>query len=220
MTPRPRRGRSRARCGSGSSVLKREGLAPEWQADAPVLCVAGRGPLDEAAAAMLAQLLQKRAGRARRGRGRRRHDEYPAPRDVGRRDGVPILSRHGQSRSYALHHPSHAPQLPTAQIMLGCWKADADTAALRDSTNPRRSRPRCARRSSSAWRRREFRLPAGCATARGERPRHRVPPLGAGLGRRRLPGISYRSHRFVGPMMTPTMLCSTGVHSMPNPGVG
>jgi predicted PurR-regulated permease PerM len=34
-------------------------LAPEWRVEAPVLCVAGRGPLDEAAAAMLAQLLRK-----------------------------------------------------------------------------------------------------------------------------------------------------------------
>jgi hypothetical protein len=39
--------------------LKREELALEWQANAPALCVAGRGPLDEAAAAMLAQLLEK-----------------------------------------------------------------------------------------------------------------------------------------------------------------
>ncbi len=34
-------------------------LAPEWRGDAPVLCIAGRGPLDEAAASMLAQLLGK-----------------------------------------------------------------------------------------------------------------------------------------------------------------
>ena len=34
-------------------------LAPGWQGTAPVLCLAGRGPLDEAASAMLAQLLGK-----------------------------------------------------------------------------------------------------------------------------------------------------------------
>jgi hypothetical protein len=33
--------------------------SPEWQAQPPVLCIAGRGPLDEGASAMLAQLLQK-----------------------------------------------------------------------------------------------------------------------------------------------------------------
>ncbi|MGH7031624.1 MAG: AI-2E family transporter, partial [Stellaceae bacterium] len=32
-------------------------LAPEWQGETPVLCIAGRGPLDEAASSMLAQLL-------------------------------------------------------------------------------------------------------------------------------------------------------------------
>ena len=37
----------------------------EWQADKPVLCIAGRGPLDEAAGAMLAQLLEKRGIGAR-----------------------------------------------------------------------------------------------------------------------------------------------------------
>ena len=40
-------------------------LAPEWSGAAPVLCVAGRGPLDEAAGAMLAQLLAKHGLRAR-----------------------------------------------------------------------------------------------------------------------------------------------------------
>jgi predicted PurR-regulated permease PerM len=34
-------------------------LPEEWRGEAPVMCIAGRGPLDEAAAAMLAQLLGK-----------------------------------------------------------------------------------------------------------------------------------------------------------------
>ncbi|WP_207539895.1 AI-2E family transporter [Sabulicella rubraurantiaca] len=37
----------------------REALPPRWQGETPILCIAGRGPLDEAAAAMLAQLLGK-----------------------------------------------------------------------------------------------------------------------------------------------------------------
>jgi len=37
----------------------RAGLAPAWQTNAPVLCLAGKGPLDEAASSMLAQLLGK-----------------------------------------------------------------------------------------------------------------------------------------------------------------
>ena len=46
------------------SVLSSEELAPSWRETA-VLCVAGRGSLDEAAAAMLAQLLEKRGIGAR-----------------------------------------------------------------------------------------------------------------------------------------------------------
>src|ERR1700730_9007502 len=46
------------------SVLLPEELAPNWRETA-VLCVAGRGSLDEAAAAMLAQLLEKRGIGAR-----------------------------------------------------------------------------------------------------------------------------------------------------------
>jgi hypothetical protein len=37
----------------------RETLPPPWDGEAPVLCIAGRGPLDEAGSAMLAQLLGK-----------------------------------------------------------------------------------------------------------------------------------------------------------------
>jgi len=46
------------------SVLSPEELAPGWEGVA-VLCVAGRGSLDEAAAAMLAQLLERRGIHAR-----------------------------------------------------------------------------------------------------------------------------------------------------------
>jgi predicted PurR-regulated permease PerM len=45
-------------------VLSREELAPGWR-ERPVLCVAGRGSFDEAAAAMLAQLLENRGIGAR-----------------------------------------------------------------------------------------------------------------------------------------------------------
>jgi predicted PurR-regulated permease PerM len=40
-------------------------LAPEWQTETPVLCIAGRGALDELAARMLAQLLGKYGLKAR-----------------------------------------------------------------------------------------------------------------------------------------------------------
>ncbi|MBV8894565.1 MAG: AI-2E family transporter [Acidobacteria bacterium] len=40
-------------------LLDNSRLALEWRSKAPVLCIAGRGPLDEAASGMLAQLLGK-----------------------------------------------------------------------------------------------------------------------------------------------------------------
>lgn len=43
----------------------RADLPPSWQGEAPVLCIAGRGPLDEAASAMLVQLLGKHGMDAR-----------------------------------------------------------------------------------------------------------------------------------------------------------
>jgi hypothetical protein len=54
----PPAGSSAADEGVPESVLSAEELAPSWRGSS-VLCVAGRGSLDEASAAMLAQLLQK-----------------------------------------------------------------------------------------------------------------------------------------------------------------
>jgi predicted PurR-regulated permease PerM len=118
-------------------VLKREGLAPEWQADAPVLCVAGRGPLDEAAAAMLAQLLQKH-GLGTRVEGA----DAVATMNILRLEtsgvamvclsyldaGSPAHMRYTIRRMRRI--------LPAAQMVLACWGADADMAALRESTKP------------------------------------------------------------------------------------
>ncbi len=45
--------------------LAPEDLPPQWRGEAPILCVAGRGPLDRAASIMLAQLLDKHGLKAR-----------------------------------------------------------------------------------------------------------------------------------------------------------
>jgi predicted PurR-regulated permease PerM len=41
-------------------VVKRDDLAPGWVVDEPILCIGGRSALDEAAAAILAEVLKKR----------------------------------------------------------------------------------------------------------------------------------------------------------------
>ncbi|HLY45562.1 MAG TPA: AI-2E family transporter [Stellaceae bacterium] len=60
----PARAEAATEAASPPAVLAPEDLAPGWR-EKPVLCVAGRGSLDEAAAAMLAQLLDKRGIGAR-----------------------------------------------------------------------------------------------------------------------------------------------------------
>lgn len=115
-------------------VLEKSELAPGWQAEKPILCVAGRGPLDEAIAVMLAQLLEKHGLCARV-------------------DGVDAIARtnilHLETSGIAMvcvsyldaSSPAHMRytirrlrrRLPQARVMLGCWVADIDPT-LRDTT--------------------------------------------------------------------------------------
>jgi predicted PurR-regulated permease PerM len=121
----------------GLSVFKREELAPEWRSGAPVLCVAGRGPLDEAAAAMLAQLLGK-YGLGARVEGA----DAVATMNIRRLEtsGVAMVCLSYLDASSPAHMRytirRMRRRLPAAQILLACWKTDADTATLRDSTKP------------------------------------------------------------------------------------
>jgi predicted PurR-regulated permease PerM len=61
-----------------------EQLAPVWRTEAPVLCLAGRGTLDEAASAMLAQLLRKHHLGSR-----------VAPHEAASREHMPALNIEG-----------------------------------------------------------------------------------------------------------------------------
>jgi predicted PurR-regulated permease PerM len=116
-------------------VLKRADLAPQWQGDKPVLCVAGRGPLDEAAATMLAQLLEKH-GLGARVEGA----DAVAVSNIFRLDTAGIgmvclsyLDAGSPARMrYAIRRMRR--KLPEAQVLLGCWMADIDKATLREMT--------------------------------------------------------------------------------------
>ncbi len=103
-------------------------LAGEWQGGAPVLCVAGKGPLDEAAAAMLAQLLGKHGLGAR-----------VAPYGSASRQNVHALDVDGVAMvcvSYleisgspsGLHYLVRRlrQRLPDAKILVGLWPVDGD----------------------------------------------------------------------------------------------
>jgi hypothetical protein len=116
-------------------ILKREGLGPEWRSDTPVLCVAGRGPLDEAAAVILAQLLKK-YGLGARTEGADAVATMNIPRLETAGVAMVCLSYLDATSSahmrYAIRRMRR--KLPTAQVLLACWKADADPATLHDAT--------------------------------------------------------------------------------------
>jgi hypothetical protein len=114
-------------------VLAREALAGEWQAPTPVLCVAGRGPLDEAAAAMLAQLLGKHGLQARV-----ESADAIATSNVLRLDAsgtALVFLSHLDTSSVA--HMRYTVRrlrrrLPHVAVVLGCWMTDADQESVRD----------------------------------------------------------------------------------------
>jgi hypothetical protein len=112
-------------------VLRKQTLPPEWQGEYPVLCVAGRSPIDEAAAIMLAQLSTSHGLAARV-----EAAEALSTTNVFRLDttGVAIvclvyLNASGPAHMrYAVRRLRR--KLPSAIIILGCWVKEIDPAAL------------------------------------------------------------------------------------------
>jgi predicted PurR-regulated permease PerM len=112
-------------------ILSKETLPPEWQSEHPVLCVAGRSLIDEAAAIMLAQLSTAH-GLAARVEGA----AALSTTNVLRLDttGVAIvclvyLDANGPAHMrYSVRRLRR--KLPKATIILGCWVKEIDPAAL------------------------------------------------------------------------------------------
>ena len=112
-------------------ILNKETLPPEWQSEHPVLCVAGRSLLDEAAAIMLAQLSTAHGLVAR---------VEPAAAlsttNVFRLDtaGVAIVCLVYLDASGPAHMRYSVRRLrrklPKATIILGCWVEEIDPAEL------------------------------------------------------------------------------------------
>ena len=106
-------------------------LAPEWSGPAPVLCVAGRGPLDEAACAMLAQLLAKHGLRARIVSQQAVSRGSIASLDV---TGVAMvcvsyLEASGNPSTLRYLMRRLRARAPSAAILAGLWQADQATLA-------------------------------------------------------------------------------------------
>jgi hypothetical protein len=112
-------------------ILSKENLPPEWQGEHPVLCVAGRSLIDEAAAIMLAQLSTAH-GLAARVEGA----QALSTTNVFRLDttGVAIVCLVYLDASGPAHMRYSVRRLrrrlPKATIILGCWVKGIDPAAL------------------------------------------------------------------------------------------
>jgi hypothetical protein len=117
------------------AAVKREALGPEWKSDVPVLCVAGRSPLDQAAAAMMAQLLGK-YGLGARVEGA----DAVATMNIVRLETADVaLVCLSYLDASSLAHMRYTirrmrRRLPAAQLLLASWKSDVDAATLRAST--------------------------------------------------------------------------------------
>jgi predicted PurR-regulated permease PerM len=101
-------------------------LPPAWRGAAPVLCIAGRGPLDEAGASMLAQLLHKSGLTAR-----------VLPHEAASRHRIHTLEGDGVAMVCLCYleiggTPSHLryllrrlrQRLPHARLLVGLWAAE------------------------------------------------------------------------------------------------
>jgi hypothetical protein len=104
----------------------------EWRADKPILCVAGRGPLDEAASAMLAQLLEKHGIGARV-----IASEAVSRSAIGELDtaGVAMVCVSYLDISGTMAPLRHLlrrlhQRMPTARILVGLWSSGDDVSDI------------------------------------------------------------------------------------------
>jgi predicted PurR-regulated permease PerM len=112
-------------------ILSKEDLPPEWQSEHPVLCVAGRTLLDEAAATMLGQLSTAHGLAARV-----EAADALSTANIFRLEtaGVAIVCLIYMDASSPAHMRYSVRRLrrklPKATIILGCWLKDMEPAAL------------------------------------------------------------------------------------------
>jgi hypothetical protein len=112
-------------------IVSKQDLPPEWLGEHPVLCMAGRGLIDEAAAIMLAQLSTAHGLAARVERA-----DALSTANVFRLEttGVAIVCLVYLDSSGPTHMRYSVRRLrrklPKAIIILGCWVKDIDPTAL------------------------------------------------------------------------------------------
>jgi hypothetical protein len=118
---------------SNLPVVQKARLPLNWQGSFPVLCVAGRTPLDEAAAVLFSQLSNAHGLAARV-----EPAEALSTTNIVRLDsaGVAIICLSYLDASSPAHMRYSVRRLrrkfPTAGIMLGCWAENIDKDALEE----------------------------------------------------------------------------------------
>ncbi len=107
-------------------TIAADALPPAWRSKAPVLCIAGRGPLDECAASMLSQLLHKNGLKARV-----LHHEAASRLNIGTLDGEGVVMvclcylELGGTPSHLRYMLRRLRQrLPAAKLLVGLWPSD------------------------------------------------------------------------------------------------
>jgi hypothetical protein len=112
-------------------VLGQSELRPEWQSEHPVLCVAGRSLIDEAAAIMLGQLSTAHGLKARV-----EAAEALSTANIFRLETTSVMivclvyldANAPAHMRYAVRRLRR--KLPQATIILGCWMKDVDAGGL------------------------------------------------------------------------------------------
>lgn len=118
---------------SNLPVIQKTDLPLNWRGDFPILCVAGRTPLDEAAAILFAQLSNAHGLAARV-----EPADALSTANILRLDtaGVAIVCLSYLDASSPAHMRYSVRRLrrklPTVTIMLGCWAEDIDKATLEE----------------------------------------------------------------------------------------
>jgi predicted PurR-regulated permease PerM len=118
---------------SNLPVVQKAHLPLNWQGDFPVLCVAGRTPLDEAAAVLFSQLSNAHGLAARV-----EPADALSTANIGRLEtsGVAIVCLSYLDAGIPAHMRYSVRRLrrkfPNATIMLGCWAENIDKEALEE----------------------------------------------------------------------------------------
>jgi hypothetical protein len=118
---------------SNLPVVRKADLAPDWQGEFPVLSLAGRSPLDEAAAVLFAQLSNAHGLAARV-----ESADALSPANIARLGtaGVEFVCLSYLDASSPAHMRYSVRrlrrQLPKVTILLGCWAEDIDAEALEE----------------------------------------------------------------------------------------